>query len=61
MAILNSVKNLAKIGVQNTKIGTKMAASSVKNSPKTIANGVKNTPRILLRVPLLIQRTKKKH
>ncbi|PFB64476.1 hypothetical protein COK00_12120 [Bacillus cereus] len=60
MAILNSVKNLAKIGVQNTKIGTKMAAHSVKNSPKTIANGVKNAPKNIVKSTFVDTKDKEK-
>ncbi|MED3396437.1 MULTISPECIES: hypothetical protein [Bacillus cereus group] len=36
MAILNSLKKLAEIGVLNTKIGSTMAVNGVKSAPKKI-------------------------
>ncbi|WP_242283387.1 hypothetical protein PY144_03965 [Bacillus cereus] len=36
MAILNSLKKLAELGVLNTKIGSTMAVNAVKNAPNNI-------------------------
>ncbi|EHL75788.1 MULTISPECIES: hypothetical protein [Bacillus cereus group] len=36
MAILNSLKKLAELGVLNTKIGSTMAVNGVKSAPKKI-------------------------